>query len=181
MPINPEQLALYFNAGIATAAFEFGVTVHRISLRLNAGKRDRPRLTPLRQYVQSRPSGRDPLQPYVDFCTVLLAGSAGRLIGLEAYLAYPKPHLDNLRLERAHLAEAGLCLEPETDRAFSIIVGRLEDLHNGDAQVIFNELWRRALHLLRQAPQRARMEALAAAIRQRRVIEGPEIAKILKA
>lgn len=51
-----------------------------------------------------------------------------------------KPRLDVQRLERAHLAEAALCLEPETDRAFSIIVGQLSDLHDGDAAATFAAL-----------------------------------------
>lgn len=179
MPISPDHLAIYFNAAVATAAYQFGIAVERLSLRINARRRERPLLAPLADYVKSCGRSAPPGQPYIDYATVLLAGSAGRFLGLEAFLAYPRPHLDVLRLQRAHLAEATLCLEPETDRAFAIIVARLSHLDDGDAETTFASLWGRALQLLRQPDQQRRMAAVVAAFRQRRELQGQEILAIL--
>jgi hypothetical protein len=45
-----------------------------------------------------------------------------------------------------------MCLEPETDRAYAIIVGRLPDTYGGDADVAFAEIWRSVHRLLLQPP-----------------------------
>jgi hypothetical protein len=180
MPISPDHLATYFNAGMATAAYEFGVAIRRISLQVNAGIRERPQLMPLATFVASRRKMSTPNQAYIDYATVLLAGSAGRCLGLEAYLAYPRPHLEMERLQRAYLCEAALCLEPETDRAFSIIVAQLHKLHNGDAATTFDALWSRAIQLLRQPPPHRRLEMVVEAIRQQRVLNAQELVRILQ-
>lgn len=135
---------------------------------------------PLAKFVESRRSTSSPKQAYIDYATVLLAGSAGRFLGLEMHLAYPKPHLDIQRLERAHLAESAQCIEPETDRAFSIIVGQLHDVHDGDAAATFAAFWSRAIQILPQPNQAHRMAKLFEAIRRRRELKGQEIDDVLK-
>lgn len=161
------------------AAHHHGVAVERLSLAVQHGRRDRPRLAPLAVYVKSRRNAGDPLQACADYALVLLASSAARFVGLEAHLGYPRPHVDLSRLLRGHLAEAALCVEPETDRAFSIIVGRLAPLDEGDAQATFNNLWRRALQLLKQPPHRQRLDRIAAELQRRRVLEGDDLAEVL--
>jgi hypothetical protein len=85
-----------------------------------------------------------------------------------------------LRLKCAHRAEAAMCLEPETDRAFSIIVARLSDLHDGDPFVTFSALWNRAVQQLRQPDQRARIASVVEGICRRRELQGQEILAILR-
>lgn len=179
MPINPDWLAAYFNAGLATIAYEYGIAVERLSLRVRDGRRDRPRVQPLQEYVKFQAGGEDPMLPFVGYATTLLAGSAGRFIGLDAHLAYPRPHIDQDRLKRAHLAEAQMCLEPETDRAFALIVGRLEGMHHGDADETFRHLWGSAHWLLRQPPNNERLARIVNELRRRRTLDGEEIAGLL--
>lgn len=182
MPISPDHLAIYFNAGVAATAVHFEIGVKRVSLMLRNQRRDRPLLAPMDELAEIRRSAnRNVRQAYVDYATVLLAGSAGRWLGLERHLAYPRPHADLVRLEQAHLAEAQLCAEPETDRAFAIILARLSDVDDGDAATTFKGLWRRANLVLRRPPCSNHLDRIVDAIRKRRVLDGREVLEIVKA
>lgn len=181
MPINPEFLATYFNAATAAAAVRYGVRIKRISLKLRNGRRERPRLMPLTDYVQAYRGAIGVGQAHVDYATTLLAGSVGHWLGLERHLAYSRPQADLGRLEQAHLAEALMCAEPETDRAFAIILGRLNAIDGGDSVATFKRLWRRASQLLRQQPHWEHLERIMEALRERRVLNGREVLEILQA
>jgi len=122
MAIPLDELPAYFNAAIGVTAFKFGLSVRRLSLDVKGGRRDRPQLASLSEYIRSRSYIANPDDSTFNYVTVLLSGAVGRVIGLEEYLGYPDPHLERNRLERAYLAEAGQCREQETDSAFAIIV-----------------------------------------------------------
>ncbi len=179
MPINPDQLAAYFNAATAVTAARYDVPIRRISLTVKNKRRRRPELMPLGEYVGSRKKGSRAVQPYIDYATVLIAGSAGRLLGLESHLAYDHPCVETARLERAYLTEATLCFDPDTDFAFAIVVGWLKNTNGGNAAATFGQLWRRALMLLRRSPHRGQLALLVDALKQRRELTGDHINAIL--
>ena len=179
MPISPDQLAAYFNAATAITAAHYGLPIRRISLTVIDQRRRRPELMPLAEFAASRQKGSKALQPYIDYATVLIAGSVGRLIGLESHLAYDRPCAETARLERAFLTEATLCFEPDTDVAFSIIVGWLKNANGGNAAATFGQLWRRALLLLRRSPHHERLALLVEILKRRRELTGDHITAIL--
>jgi hypothetical protein len=174
-PVNIELLPAYFNAGMAVAAFEYGVKVHQLSLRVRDGKRDRPKLASLDDFLRERNQPTIDVRGYFDYATVLVSGTVGRLIGLEDHLDLPELNIERLRLERAFLHEACLCNEQETDRALTIIVGYLFGLERSDPLKVMRRLWRRANLLLRQDAQRARLNYLANEILRRRKMTLQEI------
>ena len=179
MPISPDELAAYFNAATVVTGFELGVSVRRISLKATAGIRDRPRLMSLKEYIEARIGDFDCIDAAVNYVTVLLSGAAGRVIGLEEFMAYPKPHLEMGRLVRAYMAEAHQCLEPETDSALAIIIGWLKNYNGGDAEATFGQLWHQADTLLRTQPHRDRLNRMVIELKKKRILEGDEIQGVL--
>lgn len=179
MPISPDHLTAYFHAATAVAAAHYGVPIRRLSLLVKDRRRRGPELGPLAEFVASQRRGARSVQPYVDYATVLIAGSAGRVLGLEAHLAYGRRCAETARLERAYLVEATLCLDANTDSAYAIIVGWLKRLNGGSAPATIGQLWRRSLLLLRRSPHREQVETLVAALQQRRELSGAEISAIL--
>jgi hypothetical protein len=179
MPIGADHLAAYFNAAIGVTAFEFGVPLRRLSLEVKSGRRDRPQFGSLKEYISTNIGRFDCIDAALNYTTVLLSGGVGRVIGLEAYLAYPEPHLEMARLERAYLAEARLCREPETDRAMAIAIGWLRNYNGGNADATFAQLWHRADRLLRTPHHAQRVDRVVRDLKKERILAGDEISRIL--
>jgi len=180
MPIGAEELAAYFNAAIAVTAFHVELPVRRISVELYCGRRGRPQLAPLNEYVHSRRFQRNPDKSTCDYVTALLSGAVGRVIGLESYLGYSEPHPELRRLRQAYLKEALLCRERETDKAYAIIVAFLDPRNDDDAVTTFVKFWHRADKLLRSKPHCDRLARLVEELKTKRVIGEEEIRKLLR-
>lgn len=180
MPIGPEDLAAYFNAGIAISGSRFGITVRRLSLRVENKKRVRPSLTPLSHYLRGVKNPSHRAQIAREYATVLLSGTVGRFIGVEHYLAYAFPSIEIVRLERGYLLEARQCIEPETDQAFGIIVGWTKDLNSGNAMLTFGQVWKEALVVLREPSRQAALISLVAALKKKREMYEEDIEAALQ-
>ncbi len=179
MPISPDELAAYFNAAVAVTAFDFDLPVRRISLTVRAGRRDRPQLASLKQYIASRVDRFNCIDSAADYVTVLLSGPVGRVLALENYLAYKEPHLEVARLERGYLEEARLCREPATDTAMAVTVAWLKNYNGGNWDATFVQLWHRADLLLRSDAHQSRVKKMVQEIKKRRCLIAEEIHSIM--
>src|SRR3954447_10096959 len=180
MSIESSHLAAYFNAAIAVAAFAVDLRVQRVRVELYGGRRGRPRLMLLAEYVRRRSRGFTFDRCIREYVMVLLAGTVGRALAIEAELGLPAVHPERSRLKRAYRLEAQACREPETDRAYATVVASFDVDDHHDVLHELGALWEEADRLLSSDINQRRLGALVEALKQREVLVDEQITAALR-
>ncbi|MEQ8212260.1 MAG: hypothetical protein RH917_20845 [Lacipirellulaceae bacterium] len=160
--IPEDELSAWYQAGIATMAVRNRIEVHQLTLEESTGKRAGVRVEafPASRILNLR-EGELRTSRIEDYVSTLLAGTVGRLIRI--MLSY-----DGNREGHSTKHPAMRCWEttleaqePETDRAYAITVGYLQEKDGGDPTETLQRLWLVVYGEL-QTPSCSRMLSLVA-------------------
>ena len=170
------EMAAYFYAGIGVTAFELRIGIGQISMTAAKSEERRLLLAPLDRVRQMREdSVARPLAVIRDYVTVLMAGSVGQLLRNEVHHGFDSPCPGQLQLQENCLRAAKRCAWRSTDRAYAIALGYLRSSDEGNPEVTIERLWRRANRLLRQEPNRGRVDQLAQKLKAVKSMSGEEV------
>lgn len=173
-----DVLPAYFQAGIAVVADVYQIKVRQLSLLDNKCVASGARIEPLAAYFTHLGASLT-TQPYVDYCTVLLAGRVGRRVGMAEVGLVPPLGTRRSRTDLLAAREQSQFDESQSDLALSIVVGWLGHLDGGDSITTFTKIYHRADEVLRATLYRTRFKKIAAALLQERVLERDAIIALL--
>ena len=178
-PISVDQLAAYSNSALAVVGVEYGVSIHRLSIRVKNRRRERPTITKFSTFVQNCVGHESKINACEDYVTVLLAGSVGRLLGLERHLCYPGNCIELFRLERAFKQDALQCHEPETDFAYSLAFAWLAHRDHGNTYSTINRLWCRVNVMMREHERSEKLDLLAGELLRKRELHEETVRNLI--
>lgn len=166
-------------AGIGVMAVEFEVRVNRLTLRSATGRKSAPTLTPFTYYAQDLDAAAT-TAACQDYVTVLMAGSVGRLLGLEYHLDSRPDSFDRKFIAHGFMLESTQGCYAESDVAFSLAFAWLKAMDRGDTEKALRRLWRRANQLLREPMRYANMLKVLEELRQKGELEGEDLRQLIK-
>jgi hypothetical protein len=171
----------YYWAGIGIVAAKLGIKIEYLTIGDFDGINGEAKLESLEQWCDASVDVHSFRAKRVeDYCTALLAGSAGRFICAESRRCHLKRTLGSAGLEEGFLRELYECVQCEPDRAMAIIVGSLGDFDDGDAKATTRRLWHRAIRILRQPMYNNWLKRLIWRLKQVREIDGIGILRLLE-
>jgi hypothetical protein len=169
-PLEKDKRLAYYHAGVAVVGVELGVSIQRLSIRRSDGsdwcfEHDS---MPAFQFVVIE-----------NYCTTLLAGSAGQLQRAEARAGYEYASMEQRAMARRYRTKAVQTYDALTDRAFAIALAGLQPCDGGDTLKSLRRLWLRADYLLRQEPHRSQLNSLATRLLVAEEMFWPEILAVI--
>jgi hypothetical protein len=179
-PLEKDKRLAYYHAGVAVVGVELGVSIQRLSIRRSDGSDPTPLLEQLGDWCFEHDSM--PAFQFVvieNYCTTLLAGSAGQLQRAEARAGYEHASMEQRAMARRYRTKAVQTYDALTDRAFAIALAGLQPCDGGDTLKSLRRLWLRADYLLRQEPHRSQLNCLATRLLDVEEMFWPEILAVI--
>jgi hypothetical protein len=138
-----------------------------------------PTLVPFTYFAQDLDSDAT-VAACQDYVTVLMAGSVGRLLGLEYYLGTQPGSFDRKLIAHGFMVESTQGRYFESDLAFSLAFAWLKPLDRGDTEKTLRRLWWRANWLLRDPMQYANMVRVVQELRKKGELKSEELSQLIK-
>jgi hypothetical protein len=178
--MQKEDYQAYYWSGIAVCAARFSIGLKRLSLGDNCGLNGVAQLDAFDEWcgtdVGINPFTATRIENYV---TALLAGSAAVFIRVQDARCHLKRSYGDAGLEAKFLREVWQCLQPESDRALSIVVAWLGAYDDGNAEATTRRLWHRAVRILRQPQHYQQLKTVAQSLTEMRQMTGEEVRRQL--
>lgn len=166
-------------AGVGVMAAKFGVRVNSLALRSATGRKSVPTIVPFTYFAQDLDTAAT-TAACRDYITVLMAGSVGRLLGLEHYLGVRPDSFDRKLIAHGLMCESTQGRYVESDLAFSLAFAWLKSLDRGNTEKTLRRLWWRANLLLRDPMQYANMVRVVQELRQKGELKTEELRQLIK-